>query len=61
MKFLSPRSRRWWILGAVVLGAAGGGWYVHHRQVEQELAERSMKDIPKAEYEAWMQSLGYTN
>lgn len=63
VKTLSVRARRRWLLvGLGLLSCAGGTlWYVRHEQEEQELSERALKDIPKDEYESWMQSLGYTD
>lgn len=61
----SPRLRR--RLPVVVLviviagaGAGAGGWYWQHQRASQ-LADRPMDDIPKEEYEKWMQDLGYVD
>ena len=62
MKSLSVRTRRWAALGAALTLSVGVvAWYLHHQMVQVELAERALDDIPKAEYEQWMQDLGYTN
>lgn len=59
---LTARSRRWLPVALVLLLAAGGGaWYWRAHQPQTEMSERALNDIPKDEYEAWMQSLGYTD
>lgn len=59
---LSPKWRRWLPWGlALALSVAGGvAWYLHHAE-QQALADRAMSEIPKEEYEQWMQELGYTD
>ena len=58
---LSPRARRRTLLAALVVGLCiAGGVYWHQKQAAA-LADRAMGDIPKDEYEAWMQDLGYVD
>lgn len=58
---LSPRLRRRLpVVLLVVILAGAGGWYWQHQRASQ-LADRPMSDIPKEEYEKWMQDLGYVD
>lgn len=55
--------RKWALaaLGLVVLGAGGGvAWWQLQPPPEPPADERTFEDIPKDEYEKWMQELGYT-
>jgi uncharacterized protein HemX len=58
---LSPRLRRRLPVVVLVIVIAGaGGWYWQHQRASQ-FADRPMDDIPKEEYEKWMQDLGYVD
>lgn len=57
--------KRKWLLALLVLtlgGAAGGFTWWKLRPAPEPTAEdqRKFEDIPKNEYEEWMQDLGYT-
>ncbi len=56
----SLRRRLPWAVLVVALAGGAAGWYWQH-QHERGLADRPMADIPKAEYEKWMQDLGYVD
>lgn len=57
-------SRKLRIVGLVgLLAAAGGGAWAWRLAIEpppEPGAERTYEDIPREEYEQWMQELGYT-
>ncbi len=58
---LTPQARRRLFFALVLAGVAAGAGVYWQRQHEQALADRAMNDIPKEEYERWMQDLGYVD
>lgn len=61
---MSPRTRMFLAAG-VLLVAAGGGvgawrWHVQEEAERKAAEEKRFEDIPKEDYERWMQELGYT-
>lgn len=58
---LPPQARRRLLYALLLAGVAAGAGLYWKRQQDQALADRAMGDIPKEEYERWMQDLGYVD
>lgn len=51
------------VIGTLAASAAGAGWWWTHRPAPpkaEPVADKSYEDVDRAEYEKWMQELGYT-
>ena len=64
-RYFNPVRRRFLLVfGILVLGTgAGAGWWASRpapAPAPESAADQEYQDIDRADYEAWMQELGYT-